>query len=242
MSLPPARARRRRRRAPTSGAGDPLDVVREDLDRLMESMRHAGVAEKLLESMSRKCLRTPRRQTGRVDFRTNRQPRWRIVAEHPDYASELNANLVLLRLLIDSLHMQNAPDVDERLIADISERHFAALGLSDHTLDPLTDEVLNWDELVEDVVTNPVHGYSRFHIGHQDPKLQPKHMPANVRWQLKPSNDFQDGMDIRVARIAYKIHLLTQTADAQLVGQVLDAFRGLCDSLGMAEVLRTAEE
>jgi hypothetical protein len=78
------------------------------------------------------------------------------------------------------------------------------------------DEAFDFRELANDIAHKPQHGYSRFHIGHQDPRFHPKHLQKNVRWQLKASNDFQKTMDSRVARIAYMIDCFTRTGQREL--------------------------
>lgn len=220
-----------------ASADGPLLILRADLNELVKELRSVGVPLKLLTSIDRKCLKTPRRQTGRVDYRTNRAYRWNVPESHPDYSTELNARLVLLRLLLDAMKMRHAPTANQALVARVTSRYFPNAPIAEVTRDPLTDEVLDWNELVQDIVEKPKHGYSRFHIGHQDPRSHPKHMPGNVRWQLKASNDFQDGMDIRVARIAFSIDLLTRTRDAALVRVVTDALVSLCKDLGVVNPL-----
>ena len=201
----------------TTQAMDGAGAIRHDVKRLEGTLRKAGVPSKLLASIHRKCLRTPRRQTGRPDRRTNREPRWALSPDHPDYASDSNARLVYLKLLLDMLGMQNAPLIDQALATELRGRYLAETTNDTLGVDPLTDEPLNYLDLIEDVVGRPKHGYSKFHIGHQDPKLQPKHVPSNIRWQLKASNDFQGTMDIRVARIAYLTDQFTRTGDSRLI-------------------------
>jgi hypothetical protein len=40
-----------------------------------------------------------------------------------------------------------------------------------------------------------------YHIGHQDPTLHPRHVPANVAWRTSRSNLIQGNMTLRQARI-----------------------------------------
>lgn len=195
---------------------DSLSQLRADKKELLRRLKAAGVSTKLLSSIERKCLRTPRRQTGRQDRRTNREPRWRLKCDHPDYCSEENGHLVELRLLLDMLNMRNAPEADRSFLNELASKYLTSAPVQP-TTDPLTDEVLDYGELVADIVDKPKHGYSKFHIGHQEPKLSPKHLPGNVRWQLKASNDFQGSMNIRVARIAFRIDQFTTRRDPELL-------------------------
>ena len=48
-----------------------LAALKLDVGKLVSEMKSAGVPAKLIASIDRKCLRTPRRQTGRIDRRTN---------------------------------------------------------------------------------------------------------------------------------------------------------------------------
>jgi hypothetical protein len=199
-----------------------LTALKHDLAKLISEMKSAGIPVKLIASIDRKCLLTPRRQTGRIDRRTNRNPRWSITLDHPDYAPERGAHLVRLRLFLEMLQMANAPVVDQELMKSLSLTHLGVPLTPGPTKDPLTDEVLDFTELVNDVVHKPKHGYSKFHIGHQDPRFHPKHLHQNVHWQFKASNDFQTTMDIRVARIAYEIDRFTRTGDKQLFDRAME--------------------
>jgi hypothetical protein len=211
----------------TKLAGDPIRELREDIGQLVGDLRAAGVPRKLLESIARKSLKTPRRQTGRVDRRTNRHLRWSVSPDHPDYSSERDAHLVLLRLLIDLVAMRSAPDIGGDRIAELSRKYFDGTTAGRATSDPLTGEILDYRGLVQDIVEKPQHGYSKFHIGHQDPRSHPKHLPGNVRWQLKTSNDFQGRMDVRVARIALRIDELTRNPSGGAVEEIAGALTQL---------------
>lgn len=218
-------------------ANDPVADLKRELKGLMKQLVLAGVPSALITSIDRKCLRTPRRQTGRLDRRTNREPRWRVAADHPDFGTELDAHLIRLSLFIGLIRMANAPKIDESDVNDMSVKYFGHPISREVTTDPVSDEPLDYLELVSDVVTAPRHGYSRFHIGHQDPRTQPKHLPANVRWQFKASNDFQGTMDVRVARIAYRIDEYTRTGNTALLDEAGDALEQL--RRGGAHVLGT---
>jgi len=113
--------------------------------------------------------------------------------------------------------------MDTALANDLSIKYFGHPMTKRVTVDPLTDESIDYAELIADVVTSPQHGYSRFHIGHHKPSQQPKHLPGNVRWQFKASNDFQSTMDVRVARIAYRINEYVDTGQESLLEEALDA-------------------
>ena len=67
--------------------------------------------------------------------------------------------------------------------------------------DALLLEKLDYNELRDDALS-PQHGYGVYHIGHQDPTLTPRHVPANVAWRTSRSNLIQGNMTLREARIA----------------------------------------
>lgn len=206
--------------------------LREDVRLLVSAMKEAGVPAKLIESIRRKCLKSPRRQTGRVDRRTNRQLRWNLAEDHPDFSTQVDSHLVFLRLLLDVLRMRGSPRVED-LPNELSVKHFGSSLPDETAADPLTDEVFVYADILDDVVTNPTHGYSRFHIGHQDPGVQPKHTPTNIRWQLKESNDFQGTMHVRVARLALAINNLMENPHQGAVEEIVDGLAALCSDLGL---------
>jgi hypothetical protein len=210
---------------------DFLVDLKVDLNAFKTELVRVGVPLKLIEAIHRKCLRTPRRQTGRADRRTNREPRWAIATDHPDYSTEKEGHLVWLKLLTTMTQMKNAPKVDADMFSNLATKYLPDLQINAITCDPVTDQPLDYIELVKDVVTEPTHGYSRFHIGHQDPRFHPKHVNRNIRWQLKASNDFQGTMDIRVARIAFQIDQFTRTSDVGLLQNAKDELKTLAVSI-----------
>jgi hypothetical protein len=66
--------------------------------------------------------------------------------------------------------------------------------------DALLLEKLDYHTLRDDALA-PQHGYWVYHIGHQDPTLHPRHVPANVAWRTSRSNLIQGNMTLRQARI-----------------------------------------
>ena len=63
-------------------------------------------------------------------------------------------------------------------------------------------ERFNFQDLIAEGL-NPVHGYSSFHIGHEDPSIQPKHKPTNISWRTARSNLIQGNMTLRESRIYF---------------------------------------
>jgi hypothetical protein len=61
-------------------------------------------------------------------------------------------------------------------------------------------EQLDYHALRDDNLA-PQHGYGVYHIGHQDPTLQPRHVPENISWRTSRSNLIQGNMTLREARI-----------------------------------------
>jgi hypothetical protein len=129
--------------------------------------------------------------------------------------------------------MEQAPEVDAELLKTLARTHLGTELPLGPIKDPVTDEIFNFLELANDVAHRPQHGYSKFHIGHQDPRFHPKHLHSNVRWQLKSSNDFQKTMDSRVARIAYMIDCFTRTGQQELFDKAMTELSALPAALAL---------
>lgn len=65
--------------------------------------------------------------------------------------------------------------------------------------DALTLERLNYADFLAETLS-PQAGHSDFHIGHEDPTAQPKHVASNVAWRSKRSNLIQGNMTLRESR------------------------------------------
>ena len=106
------------------------------------------------------------------------------------------------------LAFSNAPSVDEEVVALLVERYLGAEPEAGTYRDSLLLEPLDFEQFAEESA-NPRHGTSNFHIGHEDPTIQPKHVPQNVAWRTHRSNLIQGDMTLREARI-YIIRLIAR--------------------------------
>lgn len=148
------------------------------------SLRTAGVPQRLLDAVGTRALRTGRRQTG--EFATNRASRWRLVPNHPQYGTEFDCKLILLRLYATLLEFDGAPDIDGATLAMLEERLGRSIAKNSFR-DELLLEKMSYADVVHEVL-NPTPGISSIHIGHRDPTLQPKHTADNVEWRMERSN------------------------------------------------------
>ena len=151
-------------------------------------------------------MKSGRRQTG--TFRSNRDPRWRLVKRDPQYGAEKDCRIIELRLVGFLLAFLNPPPVDEQAIALLVERYLGADPKPGTYRDSLLLEPLDFEQFAEES-GNPTHGTASFHIGHEDPTIQPKHVPQNVAWRTHRSNLIQGDMTLREARI-YIIRLIAR--------------------------------
>ena len=191
------------------GAANPpasLDEIKADLRRVRKAFREAGIEKKLLTSISTRANRSGRRQTG--EHQTNRQSRWTLATDNPQYGTEVDCKLIELRLIGSLLAFSNPPAVDADTVTLIAERYLGAEPVSSTYRDSLLLEAFDFEAVVAEA-TNPTHGMSKIHLGHEDPTIQPKHVPDNIAWRTQRSNLIQGDMTLREARI-YIIKLIAR--------------------------------
>jgi hypothetical protein len=111
-------------------------------------------------------------------------------------------------LLLSTLEFKNAPQIEDPLIEELSEKYLKRNIKKDSYRDSLLLEFLDFQVLRAEA-ENPTHGKSEFHIGHLDPKKVPKHVPENIAWRTLRSNLIQGDMTLREARI-YIIKLIAR--------------------------------
>lgn len=93
--------------------------------------------------------------------------------------------------------------IEQQAIRQVLEQRYFFRALSPGTMrDALLLEAFDFNELVEEDA-NPQHGHSNFHLGHQDPTVQPKHKPDNITWRSHRSNLIQGNMTLRQSRIYF---------------------------------------
>jgi hypothetical protein len=112
--------------------------------------------------------RTPRRQTG--PYKTNRESRWKLKPDHPDYTAPDQIPLIEAKLFAMSLEFDHAPDVPRNVAA-------AAAQILEHDpirgsyRCPISGRPLSFTEMLEEA-RRPQHGRSAFHVGHVRPKAR----------------------------------------------------------------------
>ena len=180
-----------------------LEQVRIDFKAAKKALRVAGVHAKLITSIETKALRTGRKQTG--EHATNRQSRWAINPRSPQYASESDSRIIFLILCAMIFEFENAPPLAEE-VRPLFETYLGKTIKPGTYQDALLLEKLNYNKLRDDCLA-PKHGYSVYHIGHQDPTRSPRHVPDNVAWRTSRSNLIQGNMTLREARI-YLVKLI----------------------------------
>lgn len=106
------------------------------------------------------------------------------------------------------LAFSNPPPVDAPTIKLLAERYLGAEPVAGTYRDSLLLEPLDFEQFAKEAA-DPTHGVSNFHLGHEDPTIQPKHVPQNVAWRTHRSNLIQGNMTLREARI-YIIKLIAR--------------------------------
>ncbi len=183
-----------------------LATIKNDLRTVKKALRDAGVPNKLVQSIETRALRSARRQTG--IHQTNRQSRWRLAPGNPQYGTEADCKIILLRLIGMMLAFDNPPKIDTSVRELLERCYIGQEIISASYRDDLLLERMDYRRLVNEA-ENPKHGKSNFHIGHIDPTIHPRHIPANITWRSQRSNLIQGDMTLRMARI-YIIKLIAR--------------------------------
>jgi len=180
-----------------------LEQVRTDFKAVKRALGAAGVPPGLISSVDRKALRTGRKVTG--EHATNRQNRWEINPANPQYASESDCRIIFIILFAMMFEFENAPPLTDAARM-LFESYLGRAIRAGTYQDALLLEKLDYNRLRDDALS-PQHGYSVYHIGHQDPRRSPRHTPDNVAWRTSRSNSIQGDLTLREARI-YLIKLI----------------------------------
>lgn len=132
--------------------------------------------------------RTPRRQTGL--YKTNRECRWKLSADHPDYTALEEVPRIEAKLFSMALEFDGVPTPPEDIVAAASTilGHRVAPG---NYRCPVSGRPLTFTELNEEA-TNPRHGRSSFHVGHVRPRaLGGTNTAENTYWTSDLGNRIQ---------------------------------------------------
>ncbi len=189
-----------------------LEQLNTDIRNLKRVLRQNHFPPNLISAIETRALRSGRRLTG--VFQSNRQSRWTLIhndpvhGTDPQYGTEENCKTILLVLLLTTLEFLNAPLIEDPLINELFERYLGRQIARESFKDSLLLEFLDFQQLRAEA-EEPTHGHSKFHIGHLDPKLTPKHVAENIAWRTLRSNLIQGDMTLREARI-YIIRLIAR--------------------------------
>ena len=173
--------------------------VQEDIRQLKRGLRDIGIPTGLVTSIETRALRSGRRQTG--EFKSNRESRWRLQPDDPQYGTDIDSKIILAKLLCQLLEFQGAP-IPTNAVLEVARKYLERAPGQGQYRDPLTREHLSFPQIVAEKA-DPRHGISSFHIGHDDPTRQPKHTPANVSWRSARSNLIQGNLTLREARTKF---------------------------------------
>lgn len=176
-----------------------LEELDHDLRLARKGLKTAGVPMKVLDSIKTRALKTGRRLTG--PNQGNRKNRWQVSDDDPQYGGEEDCKTILLRLYAAAVEFKNAPEINEET-KTILQKHLGRPIKTNSFRDLLTKERLDFANLVAESET-PQHGRSEFHLGHENPKATPRHIPSNVTWRSARSNLIQGDLTLAEARTKF---------------------------------------
>lgn len=200
--------RRANARVPRLPNAASLAALDNEIKLVKNGLRAAGLPSNLLKAIEIRALKTGRKLTG--EFRTNREPRWTVARHHPQYGTETDCKLILLRLYATMLEFEGAPQADGSTIALLEHRLGRPLEPNSFR-DELLLETMSYTALVYEV-EHPRPGISSLHIGHRDPTKVPKHTPDNVEWRTERSNLIQGSLTLSEARM-YLVRMIARYFD-----------------------------
>lgn len=112
--------------------------------------------------------RTPRRQTG--PYKTNRESRWKLDTEHPDYTPPEEIPRIEAKLFGMALEFDDAPEPPP----EVREAASTILGHAPQPGSyrcPVSGRQMSFTEMYQES-QRPTHGRSAFHVGHVKPKAR----------------------------------------------------------------------
>ena len=176
-----------------------IEELNHDIRVVRRGLRAAGVPSNLISGISTRATKSGRRQTG--EFRSNRDPRWKLKPNDPQYGIEEDCKTIELRLLGMMCEFVNAPVPDDAA-REILAKYIGHVPVPGTYRDALTKERLDYNHFFDEA-SNPAWGRSEFHIGHDDPTRIPKHTPENISWRTMRSNLIQGDQTLREARTKF---------------------------------------
>jgi hypothetical protein len=94
----------------------PLADIETHFDAMGAVLRAAGVPGNVVGAIRTKALRTGRKVTG--EFATNRDPRWSLDINHPQYGTEIDCKIIFVKLAAQIFCFDNAPSMPTELTSD----------------------------------------------------------------------------------------------------------------------------
>jgi hypothetical protein len=177
---------------------DPNEIVRQYFKRTYP---------RICKKVELQVRRTPRRQTGL--YKTNRECRWKLDPQHPDYTAldqifPIEAKLLAQTLSFDGA--QKAPDA-------VSMAASVVLGDKPEAGTykcPISGKRMDFEALRQEA-DHPTHGRSKFHVGHIRPKARGGANTAdNTYWvsdlgnRIQGDNTWQDTVKTIVEMAEYQ--------------------------------------
>lgn len=157
-----------------------------------------AIATVLDNKIKVKAYLTDRALTG--EFKTNREKRWETAARSHQFALRRDCMGIERALLERVARMDGFP-----ITAGDRLRDAGLLEDRETTRCPITLDKLQYGALAAEVL-NPVHGKSRFHVGHLNPlkaggrEGEARHVPENVSWISEDGNRIQGSLSMAEVR------------------------------------------
>lgn len=142
----------------------PADIAALVADRRAgkAAFRNAGCPQRLLSGLETRALKSGCRQTGQ--FQSNRDARWTLQQQDPQYGTEQNCKIIQLRLLAMLLQFKNPPQIQAPIREMLEVKYLGEEIIAGSYRDSLLLESLDYAEFVIEAQA-PRHGASNFHIG-----------------------------------------------------------------------------
>jgi len=173
-----------------------LSELKKDYRTLKRILRESGIEEKVFRKIQTTARRSGRRQTGR--YKSNRESRWKLNPNDTQYGTEEECCLIELKLIAQLFEFKDATDVPEEAKSLIS-KYLGHQPVKGSFRDALTKESLSYTEFIEEIM-NPTPGRSKYHLGHEDPTISPRHISLNISWRTARSNLIQGDLRLDEAR------------------------------------------
>lgn len=183
---------------PVLPADDPYEIVRKHFKKAYP---------RIVKKVELQVRRTPRRLTG--PHKTNRDCRWLLDPQHPDYTAPDQVKLIEAKLLSQMLSFDHAPAAP----ADVSAAATRVLGhqpVPGTYKCPVSGKRMDF-ELLRHSAENPTHGRSKFQVGHVKPKARGGvNNPDNTYWisdlgnRIQGDNTWQDTVRTIVEMAEYQ--------------------------------------